>query len=135
MKKQELISSILDLYDELDMNREPKVKTQFIEKEVNKELSKTDIFLINLGKESFFKKVIYSWRDIKCVRDDSGKIQCPSFDSWVRDAVNDDVVPMDMSVADVIEVLREKLVELYETNKEKAIRRLLDSEKENKESE
>ena len=89
--------------------------------------------IYEMGLQSLYKKVFYSWHDVKATRKENGEIVYTSFDQFINSDLRIDEIPERVSKFECIEKLKPLLMEKYEEQCVKAYDRLLESEKEESE--
>ena len=137
MKKNELVLEILNLYDEIDRlkfeKENKKVEYAEVVKEVNRELTKSENYIIKLGKKKFYDDIVYTWKSPGVYRDADDKIVATSFEDFCKNVINNDRLPMDMSIKEAIDLIKVELREYYDEKLEKAKEELLKKEKQEEE--
>lgn len=142
MKKIELITSILDLYDEIERlskelerdiyqrNLENKYQNS---PDANTRLTKIEKFAIEYAKDKIVDEITFSWeREVRVSKNtETGQLEYTTFQRWLEKAINKDRIPKNLSYEEIINFLDEKLKHLYAEEKNKALARF--KEKEEKE--
>jgi hypothetical protein len=126
IKRQELVSDILDLYDYIDSlemenqnlkNRIPKVKSE------DKDITYIDVLMIEEGKEKIFHDVVRSWNKVTCnYNEDTEQYDVTPFNKWAKNKVDKDYLPNTMSYEDFVTYFKYELSDMYKKEKEESIR-------------
>ena len=137
MKKIELITSLLDLYDEIERlskELERDIYQRNLENKYqnspNTRLTKIEEFAIEYAKDKLIKEIIFSWnREVKVSKDtETGQLRYTTFERWLENIINKDGIPKNLSYEETINFLDEKLKSLYVEEKNKALARFEEKE-------
>lgn len=126
--KGELIMSIIELYDELEIGKRERESWQVpavleCSKNDSSGLSKVDERMLEVGRIRVYESGIYSWNECKADKDDeTGAISVTPYAKWLKSKVNS--VPDYMSRADFYEYFADRLQADYEREKQDAIAKL-----------
>jgi len=130
MNKIELITSILDLYDEIErLELERDIYQRHLENkyqnspDTNTRLTKIEEFAIEYAKDKLIKEIIFSWnRKVKVSKNtETGQLRYTTFEYWLENIINKDGIPKNLSYEETINFLDEKLKRLYIEDKNKAL--------------
>lgn len=111
--KKDLISAILDFYDEVELatnNNQTNQNADVIE------LSTMEKHFIEIGKQSVFEKSLHSWHNVTKY---NGEMQ--TFDNWLNQYLSD--IPSWMSMDTFISIYEEDLRAIYDADVEDAHKR------------
>src|SRR5690606_9235842 len=139
MKKNELITSILDLFDEIERlskelerdiyqrNLENKYRNS---PDINTRLTKIEEFAIEYAKDKLVDEIIFSWeREVRVSKNtETGQLEYTTFQRWLEKTINKDRIPKNLSYEEIINFLDEKLKSLYVEEKNKALARFEEKE-------
>lgn len=141
MNKNEVITSILDLYEE---NQELKMKNELMEncmklikenqKDENESLNDENLGmsftlaknLIEKAKETIFKETLYSssyiWNEVACwYNDESKTYRFTSFETWCREKIIFNELPTWLSLDEYIKLFNQELKLKYEAEKNESL--------------
>ena len=131
MKKVELITSILDLYDEIERLSKELERDIYQRNLENKyrnspdtRLTKIEEFAIEYAKDKLVDEItLFSWnREVKVSKDtETGQLEYTTFQRWLEKTINKDRIPKNLSYEEIINFLDEKLKSLYVEEKNKAL--------------
>ena len=126
MNKIELITSILDLYDEIERlskELERDIYQRNLENKYQNSPTKIEEFAIEYAKDKLIKEIIFSWnREVKVSRNiKTGQLRYTTFEHWLENIINKDGIPKNLSYEETINFLDEKLKRLYIEDKNKAL--------------
>lgn len=87
------------------------------------------------GREMLAKQYANTWRDVFASRMENGDIRFDpdSFEEWASRKLDRREIPIHMSREDIFNALRSELYEIYDSEKEEAMKILLEKEAEAKE--
>ncbi len=123
MNKTELITDILNLYDEVEglRNQVISLKTArggLCNVEHEPTISFIDKKMIEFGKKEAFRKSIYSWNVVNVHYDDEAEqFIATSFDNWLKNKIIKDRIPSFMSFDEFLNYFNTDLKDLYEKEK------------------
>lgn len=143
MERNEMITSILGLYDTIALLE---AKLSFYEsqkseshtastKKMYSQFSEVDKKIHDYAVDKILDEVLYNFRQAKAERKDDGLIYVSPFDRWLEEKSNYNDLPDWMSRDLFLSIADSKLQERYQKEKEVAIKRLLEKEKELEEKE
>lgn len=140
LNKKEAVCEVLSLYDERDSlireNEELCTKLNRLREERNREKidTLTEKFA-RYGREMLAKQYADTWRDVFASRTENGDIRFDpdSFEEWASRKLDRREIPSHMSREDIFNALRSELHEIYESEKEEAMKFLPKKEAEAKE--
>lgn len=129
MNKKEMIFEIMNLYDENAMlniqidnliSENAKLKSNKLDKEFNS----TDYKMIEIAKELLLKNCFYSWHKVYVAYDEEkDTYTAEKYEKWLEQKLIKDEIPENLSVEEFKIVLDDELHEMYEKEKEEAIKR------------
>lgn len=138
MKKIELITSILDLYDEIERLSKELERDTYQRNLENKyrnspdtRLTKIEEFAIEYAKDKLVDEItLFSWnREVKVSKNtETGQLEYTTFERWLEKTINKDRIPKNLSYEELINFLDEKLKSLYVEEKNKALARFEEKE-------
>lgn len=138
MKKVELITSILDLYDEIERLSKELERGIYQRNLENKyrnspdtRLTKIEEFAIEYAKDKLVDEItLFSWnREVKVSKNtETGQLEYTTFERWLEKTINKDRIPKNLSYEEVINFLDEKLKSLYVEEKNKALAKFEEKE-------
>jgi hypothetical protein len=134
MKRNEIINEILSLYDEneklkLELEKRAGFRDMIVPK-IN-EFENIDKEMIELAKKTVLKNTFYyyDWKIVECWEDeDSEQILFTSYDKWLKEKINISHIPDFMSKNEFIKYFKKEIDELYELEKEKALKKFKENE-------
>lgn len=126
IKRQELVSDILDLYDYVDhLEKEvERLKPYSIkeEKENSETLNHIDYLMISIGKQKILDRCLYSWREVKAKYDEENDTyNVTSYNDWLNEKLGRDKIPDNISFDEFRVYFRKELQEMYEKEKTEAL--------------
>lgn len=129
MNKKEMIFEIMNLYDENAMlniqidnliSENAKLKSNKLDKEFNS----TDYKMIEVAKIYLLKECLYSWNTVYVIYDEEkDTYTAEKYEKWLEQKLIKDEIPENLSVEEFKIVLDDELHEMYEKEKEEAIKR------------
>lgn len=139
MNRNDLIIAINNIFDE---NVDLKVRNEFLERykkekesvkcsfEETKGVNQLDLKMIEYGKKQLADKVIKNWGNEVIVNRDeeTNKIKTTAYQKWLDKKIYDSEIPNDMSKSEVINVIYDIAVEIYEKEKKEAIKKFEEKE-------
>lgn len=128
--RNDLITKINNLFDEvIDL----RARNDFLESQRRKEMkcvdtasetteikTEQDRKLVDYAKKSLIDKVLRGYTNMK-IKKVNDKYEFTSFDEWANYRIYSDYIPSQFSKEDIKNILFEKLTEMYESEKAKAI--------------
>jgi len=141
----ELVSCILKMDKEIEslkienqmLKDKPKIPYPCDCEKGNKEHAKDnyiDDLIVEMGLEALYEKVFYSCINLRATRNDKGEVVYTSFDNFIKENIRKDDIPEKVSRFEVLEKLRPLLLEKYENECEKAYDKLLEKEKQERQT-
>lgn len=127
LSQKEVVNEVMSLYEErnrlIRANEELCVKLNL------------EVKLARYGREMLAKQYADTWRDAFASRTENGDIRFDpsSFEEWASRKFDRREIPSHMSREDVFNALRSELYEIYDREKEEAMKILLEKEAEAKE--
>lgn len=125
IKRQELVSYILDLYDYVDhLEKEneklkPYASTQNGDGET---LSHIDYEMIDIGKQYILNHALYSWKEVNVkYNEESDTYIVTRYEKWLKEKINTSSIPDSISLDEFRTYFRKELQEMYEEEKTKAL--------------
>lgn len=138
MNKQDFIIEIMNLYDENERLKNEieimkhyrnasnsKVENENVNSNENTEdnFSYIDKIMIEFGKEKVLNRILYSWRKVEAIYNcDIGLYTTTSYDNWFREKLNKGYIPDELSVKQLKYYFSKELHEMYEKEKEEALK-------------
>lgn len=129
MNKNEMIIEVINLYDENErLKNEINIligeNDSISEPKGKNDISYMDKLMIEQGKEEVLKKVLcYTWRCVNASYDEeTNTYKVTSYKEWLKEKMNRNNLPDKMSLDDFRTYFRKELQEMYEKEKEEAIR-------------
>lgn len=92
-----------------------------------------DDIILEMGLELLYRRLFYTWHEVKATRGENGEVEYTSFDKFVEKGFRSDAVPEKVSKFECLEKLRPLLLKKYEEECVKAYDRLLEDEKQDEE--
>ena len=140
LSQKEAINEVISLYEErnrlIRANEELCIKiNRLFEKKKDEEKNSITEKLARCGREMLAKQYANTWRDVFASRTENGDIRFdPSnFEEWVSRKLDRLEIPSHMSREDVFNALHNELSEIYDSEKEDAMKFLLEKEAKAKE--
>ena len=140
LSQKEAVNEVMSLYDEI--NRLIRAKEELCikinrmcEKKKDEEKNSITEKLARCGREMLAKQYANTWRDVFASRTENGDIRFDpsSFEEWASRKLDRREIPSHMSREDVFNALHNELSEIYDSEKEEAMKFLLEKEAEAKE--
>ena len=128
MNKKEMIFEIMNLYDENEMliikiNDLKSENTRMKSKKQDKEINSTDYKMIEIAKKLLLKNCLYSWEKVCVVYDEEkDTYTAEKYERWLEKKLNKNEIPEKLSIYEFKTSLDDELHEMYEREKEEAIR-------------
>ena len=127
MNKNELVVEIMNLCDE---NERLKNELQIMkndsllnQKVIEKQPSRMILTIIQVGEREILKDCLYSWKEVKATYDEeNGVYKVTSFEKWLKDKLQKNNIPKSVSLAEFEEYFSDQLHEMYEKEKNAALR-------------
>lgn len=125
MKKIEIITDIINVYDEnIELKRIIKEnKNKNIPPKIDK-MSEIQKSIYEAGRKEIFKKVVKAWDEVRADYDDEDNLKVTKYEDWVARKIMLDEIPKDVSHNALIIEFEDDLKELYEKEKNNAIKSL-----------
>lgn len=137
--RNDLIIAINNIFDE---NVNLKVRNEYLEKyhkeheksktcyaDKRTEVSPIDLKVIAYGKEKLCDKVLKSWGDIEIHRDkETKKLKFTSYEEWLDSKIYKDYIPDNMTKNEVMNIIYDNAIEIYEKQKIQAIKNFEEEE-------
>lgn len=142
VKITELVTSIIQMDKAIEAlkieNRNLRLRIEESNSKCGCENTTEDNSTINeviyeMGLQSLYKEIFYSWKKVEATRNEEGEIVYTSFDQFINGDLKKDGIPERLSKFECIEKLKPLLMEKYEEQCVKAYDILLESEKEESE--
>lgn len=122
--KIEMITGIIDLYDQLEAERNKTVQIPTSEPE-EKTTSRIESLVLDIGKETLTSQIINRWRSVEEITDEeSGFKTTETYEHWINWAINKDEIPNEVSYKEVLSFLDKNIREIYEEKREEAINKV-----------
>ena len=139
MMRNDLIIAINNIIDE---NVSLKVRNEYLEKyhkehekpktrcvDKRTEVSLIDLKVIAYGKEKLCDEVLRSWSDMKVHRDkETNELKIISYEEWLDDKIYRNYIPNNMTMNEVMNIIYDNAIEIYEKEKIQAIKRFEEKE-------
>lgn len=128
MNKKEMIIEIMNLYDEIERlnNQVNDLRSENIRMKLKKKdeaINSTDYKMIAIAKELLLEKCLYSWDKVSVVYDEENDtFTAEKYERWLEKKLRKDEIPENLSVHEFKTDLDDELHEMYEREKEEAIR-------------
>lgn len=127
MNKSELVVEIMNLCDE---NERLKNELQIMkndsllnQKVIEKQPSRMILELIKVGENKMLRDCLYSWKEVSVTYDDENDIyKATSFEKWLNKKLQKDNIPRTISRTEFEEYFSGQLHEMYEKEKDAALR-------------
>lgn len=127
MNKSELVVEIMNLCDE---NERLKNELQIMkndsllnQKVIEKQPSRMILELIKIGENKMLRDCLYSWKKVSVTYDDENDIyKASSFEEWLSNKIVKSNIPKSVSLAEFEEYFNDQLREMYEKEKDAALR-------------
>lgn len=128
MNKKEMIFEIMNLYDENEMLN---IKINALESEItkmksnkqDKEINLTEYKLIEIAKDLLVRKCLYSWNEANVEYDEEkDTYTARNYERWLNNKLIAGEIPENFSLQEFKTFLDDDLHEIYEREKEEAIR-------------
>ena len=140
LSQKEAINEVISLYEErnrlIRANEELCIKiNRLFEKKKDEEKNSITEKLARCGREMLAKQYANTWRDAFASRTENGDIRFDpsSFEEWASRKLDRLEIPRYMSRDDIFNALRSELYEIYDSEKEEAMKFLLEKEAKAKE--
>ena len=140
LSQKEAINEVISLYEErnrlIRANEELCIKiNRLFEKKKDEEKNSITEKLARCGREMLVKQYADTWRDVFASRMENGDIRFDpdSFEEWASRKLDRLEIPSHMSREDVFNALHNELSEIYDSEKEEAMKFLLEKEAKAKE--
>ena len=140
LSQKEAINEVISLYEErnrlIRANEELCIKiNRMCEKKKDEEKNSITEKLARCGREMLAKQYADTWRDVFASRMENGDIRFDpdSFEEWASRKLDRLEIPSHMSREDVFNALHNELSEIYDSEKEEAMKFLLEKEAKAKE--
>ena len=140
LSQKEAINEVISLYEEINRliraNEELCIKiNRMCEKKKDEEKNSITEKLARCGREMLAKQYANTWRDAFASRTENGDIRFDpsSFEEWASRKLDRLEIPSNMSREDVFNALHNELSEIYDSEKEEAMKFLLEKEAKAKE--
>ena len=140
LSQKEAINEVISLYEErnrlIRANEELCIKiNRLFEKKKDEEKNSITEKLARCGREMLAKQYANTWRDVFASRTENGDIRFDpsSFEEWASRKLDRLEIPSHMSREDVFNALHNELSEIYDSEKEEAMKFLLEKEAKAKE--
>lgn len=141
LSQKEAVNEVLSLYEEMEnLKRQNEelfraINNNLLREERNRE--KIDTLtekLAKYGREMLAKQYANTWRDAFASRTENGDIRFDpsSFEEWASRKLDRREIPSHMSREDIFNALRSELYDIYDSEKEEAMKLLLEKEAEAK---
>lgn len=139
MMRNDLIIAINNIIDE---NVSLKVRNEYLEKyhkehekpktrcvDKRTEVSLIDLKVIAYGKEKLCDEVLKSWNNIEVHRDKETKeLKITSYEEWLDKKIYKDYIPDNMTKNEVMNIIYDNAIKIYEEEKIQAIKRFEEKE-------
>ena len=140
LSQKEAVNEVISLYEErnrlIRANEELCIKiNRLFEKKKDEEKNSITEKLARCGREMLAKQYANTWRDVFASRTENGDIRFDpsSFEEWASRKLDRLEIPSHMSREDVFNALHNELSEIYDSEKEEAMKFLLEKEAKAKE--
>ena len=140
LSQKEAVNEVISLYEErnrlIRTNEELCINiNRLCEKKKEEEKNAITEKLARCGREMLAKQYANTWRDVFASRTENGDIRFDpsSFEEWARRKLDRYEIPSHMSREDVFNALHNELSEIYDSEKEEAMKSLLEKEAKAKE--
>ncbi len=141
--RNDLIVAINNIFDE---NVNLKVRNEYLEKyyeeherpktccaDKKTEVSSIDLKVIAYGKEKLCDEVLRGWNNVEVQRDEeTNELKTTSYEKWLDSKIYKDYIPADMTRNEVMNIIYDVAIEIYEKEKVQAIKRFEEKELEKK---
>lgn len=127
MNKNELVVEIMNLCDENERLKNElqimKNDSRLNQKVIEKQPSRMILELIKVGENKMLRDCLYSWKEVQVTYDDENDIyKATSFEKWLNKKLQKDNIPKSISRAEFEEYFSDQLHEMYEKEKNAALR-------------
>ena len=128
MNKKEMIFEIINLYDEnallnIEINNLKSENAKLKSIKLNKEFNSTEYKLIEIAKELLLKNCLYSWHKVYVAYDEEkDTYTAEKYEKWIERKIKNENLPKNISFNEFVDYLDKELHEMYEKEKEEAIR-------------
>ena len=140
LSQKEAVNEVMSMYEEINRlireNEELCIKiNRMCEKKKDEEKNSITEKLARCGREMLAKQYANTWRDAFASRTENGDIRFDpsSFEEWASRKLDRLEIPSHMSREDVFNALHNELSEIYDSEKEEAMKFLLEKEAKAKE--
>ena len=137
--RNDLIIAINNIFDE---NVNLKVRNEYLEKyheehekpktccaDKRTEVSPIDLKVIAYGKEKLCDEVLKGWNNVEVHRDEETKeLKTTSYEKWLDSKIYKDYIPDNMTRNEVMNIIYDNAIEIYEKEKIQAIQRFEEKE-------
>ena len=141
--RNDLIVAINNIFDE---NVNLKVRNEYLKKyyeeherpktccaDKKTEVSSIDLKVIAYGKEKLCDEVLRGWNNVEVQRDEeTNELKTTSYEKWLDSKIYKDYIPADMTRNEVMNIIYDVAIEIYEKEKVQAIKRFEEKELEKK---
>lgn len=136
--QESMIVAVMDVFAEINalrrenddlkaaINRQYAANAANADDAPNGRFAMADIIALKKGRAEILNDCLYSWKECRAWRDESGEIEFTGFDAWFNEKLRK--VPDYMSKADFLKYFAEGLSDLYENEKAKALEYLQEEE-------
>ena len=127
MNKNELVVEIMNLCDENERLKNElqimKNDSRLNQKVIEKQPSRMILELIKVGENKMLRDCLYSWKEVQVTYDDENDIyKATSFGKWLNKKLQKDNIPRTISQTEFEEYFNDQLHEMYEKEKDAALR-------------
>ena len=137
MNKKEMIFEVMNMYDEIERlnNQINDLRSENIRMKLKKqseEINSIDYKMIEVAKELLLKKCLYSGNEVHVDYDEEKDIYtATNYERWLREKIILYEIPEKLSIHEFKTILDDELHEMYEKEKEEAIRNKKSEREEN----
>lgn len=127
MNKNELVIEVMNLCDENErLKNELKIiknDSLLNQKVIEKQPSRMTLTIIQFGEREILRNCLYSWEKVRVDYDKENDVyKTTSFEGWLTEKLRKDCIPKSISQVEFEEYFNNQLHEMYEKEKDEALR-------------
>lgn len=128
MNKKEMIFEVMNMYDEIGRlnNQVNDLRSENIRMKLKKHdeaINSIDYKMIEIAKIHLLNKCLYSWNKVSVKYDEEKDIYtAEKYEKWLENKLDKNGIPEKLSIHEFKTYLDDELHEMYEKEKEEAIR-------------
>lgn len=129
MDKREMIFEVMNMYEEIERlnNQVNDLRNENIRmklKEQSEVINSIDYKMIEVAKIHLLKECLYSWNTVYVIYEEEKDIfTAEKYEKWIERKIKNENLPKNFSFNEFVDCLDKELHEMYEKEKEEAIKR------------